>query len=63
MFIGFLRTTECTALSYIQDSDLPTILSYATDGTYQQAMASVENMEALVRRLTHEWENAANMDW
>jgi hypothetical protein len=62
-FIGFLRRTECAALSYIQDSDLPTILSYTTDGTYQQAMGSVENMEALVRRLTREWEQAANMDW
>jgi hypothetical protein len=62
-FIVFLQTSESVALSYIQDSDMPTILSYATDGTYQQAMASVGNMEALVSRLTHEWEQAANMDW
>lgn len=62
-FITFLRSSECTAFQYIQESDLPTILSYATDGTYQQAMASIEDMEVLVKRLTHKWEQAANMDW
>lgn len=62
-FISFLRTSECAAFRYIQESDLPVILSYATDGTYHRALASVEDMEVLVDRLTHECEQAANMDW
>lgn len=39
------------------------ILTYASDGTYEGAMASVEDMECLVERMTHEMDNAANMDW
>jgi len=62
-FVRFLRQSECAAFMYIQESDLPIILSYATDGTYHRALASVDDMEVLVKRLSHEWEQAANMDW
>jgi hypothetical protein len=48
---------------YIQNAGLPIILPYATDGTYERAMASVEDMKCLVASLTREMDNAANMDW
>ena len=63
-FITFLWNSDCgPAFQYIQESDLPAILSYAADGTYQKAMACAEDMEVLIERLTHQWEQAANMDW
>lgn len=48
---------------YLQEAALPIILTYASDGTYDNAMASVEDMEAFIEGLTHEMDNAANMDW
>jgi hypothetical protein len=48
---------------YIQDAALPMILTYASDGTYEGAMTSVEDMEYFIEGLTHEMDNAANMDW
>ena len=48
---------------YLEDSALPTILPMATDGTYDTAMNSVEDMRDLVERLTWSLDNAANMDW
>lgn len=44
-------------------SDLPSILSYATDGTYARAMQSEEDMLSFVDDLTCRFEQAANMDW
>lgn len=48
---------------YLQRSSLPLILTMATDGTYQRAMQSVEDMQELVDHLSREWDRAANMDW
>jgi hypothetical protein len=48
---------------YLEDPDLPVILTYATDGTYATAMSSEEAMEEFVKSLNHEMNNAANMDW
>jgi hypothetical protein len=48
---------------YIQESQLPVILTYVSDGRYAQAMRSIDDMTELVDRLSHEWERAANMDW
>jgi hypothetical protein len=62
-FITFLRSSECAAFLYIQESDLPTMLNYATDGTYQKAMASVDDMHVLLTRLSYKWDQGANMDW
>jgi hypothetical protein len=47
---------------YLQEADLPIILTYASDGTYQGAMTSLEAMESLVEGMTHEIDRAANMD-
>jgi hypothetical protein len=64
-FIHFLwNKSECApAYNYLQESDLPTILTYASDGTYREAMMSVDDMGTLEKRLTLEWNCAANMDW
>jgi hypothetical protein len=48
---------------YIQDACLPLILTFATDGTYENAMYSTEDMERFVNGLTREMDNATNMDW
>jgi len=48
---------------YIQQSGLPLILTMASDGTYAQAMASVNEMTAFVEHLTGQFDQAANMDW
>jgi hypothetical protein len=48
---------------YIQESDLPLILTYAADGTYQKAMNSAKDMEEFVDYLHAQWERAANMDF
>jgi hypothetical protein len=48
---------------YIQDAALPIILPYASDGTYERAMASVADMEWFVEGLTREMDDAVNMDW
>ena len=44
-------------------SDLPSILTYAADGTYARAMRSVDAMKELVEHMTHQFDRAANMDW
>ncbi len=44
-------------------SVLPSILSYATDGTYARVMQSEEDMLSFVDGLTRRLEQAADMDW
>jgi len=44
-------------------SDMPTILPYATDGTYRAAMQSKEEMDQFLEHLMAEHDRAANMDW
>lgn len=48
---------------YIQESGLPTILTFVTDGTYISAMTSTESMTDLVEYLSNLAEQASNMDW
>jgi hypothetical protein len=48
---------------YIQDACLPLILTFASDGTYEDAMQSDEDMERFVHGLTMRLDNAGNMDW
>ncbi|MCZ7662526.1 MAG: hypothetical protein M5U22_06125 [Thermoleophilia bacterium] len=48
---------------YIQKSGLPLILTMAKDGSYFEAMSSVDAMETLVEALTWQFDMAANMDW
>ncbi len=48
---------------YVQQSDLPLILTLAADGTYARAMSSVNEMSKLVDELNWQSDRAANMDW
>lgn len=48
---------------YLHDSELPIILTYATDGTYSNAMSSVEHMGAFLNRELDAWGRAADMDY
>lgn len=48
---------------YIQESNLPLILTMAADGTYAKAMKSNEEMEALVDYMVRQFDRSANMDW
>lgn len=48
---------------YLQDNQIPLILTMASDGTYTQAMSSVRNMNRLVEYLNAEMDRAGDMDW
>ena len=48
---------------YIQDYELPIILSMAEDGTYEKARSSKQTMVEFTERLAREFDDAANMDW
>lgn len=48
---------------YIQDYGLPTILSMATDGTYERARTSEQMMIDFTEQLAGQMDDAANMDW
>lgn len=54
--------TRAPAQVYVQ-TELPLILTHAADGTYAAAMSSSEAMEELVDYLSHQFDQAANMDW
>ncbi len=48
---------------YIQDYELPAILSMSADGTYDRARASDQGMVDFTEGLVAQMDNAANMDW
>lgn len=48
---------------YIQETDLPLILTMAGDGTYVKAMSSIRDMEDFVDYLSNKVDNSRNMDW
>lgn len=48
---------------YIQEYELPAILSMSADGTYERARSSYQEMVNFTERLATEIDNAANMDW
>jgi len=63
-FVEFLWTgAREPAKIYIQESSLPIILPMASDGTYRNAMSSVQEMTDLVMHLSRQHDDAANMDW
>lgn len=48
---------------YIQQSELPVILTMAADGTYANAMRSPEEMKKFVNHMIGSFDRAADMDW
>ncbi len=62
-FILFFWSEASSAKLYVQESDLPLILTLAADGTYRTAMESTESMAEFVKHLIYRFDQAANMDW
>jgi len=63
-FINFLWSgAREPAKHYIQESDLPLILTFANDGTYKRAMASANDMEELIHHLSESMDQSINMDF
>ena len=51
------------AKAYIQESDLPIVLTMASDGTYTEAMQSKMIMQEFIEYMSYRVDQAANMDW
>lgn len=51
------------AKMYIQADGFPSILTFASDGTYERVMASEEDMGDFLEELAARFDQAANMDW
>ncbi|TWU51684.1 hypothetical protein Poly59_32790 [Rubripirellula reticaptiva] len=63
-FVDFLWKGETeTAMHYVQESYLPSILTLAKDGTYAKATNSLEEMNEMIDHLSGQFDRAANMDW
>ncbi|PIO99444.1 hypothetical protein CJ014_09000 [Pleomorphomonas carboxyditropha] len=55
--------SRAPARIYVQEYELPLILTMARDSTYERAITSVENMTLFASHLAGQIDNAANMDW
>ena len=63
-FIQFLMEGSLRpAMYYTQECELPTILTLAASGEYKKAITDMEHMKKFSELLTHEIDNAANMDF
>ena len=63
-FIAHLWTgNRAFAHQHIVEAELPSILTYAADGTDSRAMKSAEAMEEFVTYLVYQVDQSANMDW
>jgi hypothetical protein len=63
-FISFMWSgARAPAKIYIQESELPLILPYASNGKYRTAMTSIEAMTEHIDHLSGEWDRAGDMDW
>jgi hypothetical protein len=58
----YWESNDFPEVIYIK-STLPSILPYASDSTYSNAMASTDDMESFVAYLTGVHDRAANMEW
>lgn len=62
-FIHYLYTTDVAiALEHVQ-SGLPSILTYAADGTYDRVMNTMGHMKEFIEYMNHQVDRSANMDW
>lgn len=63
-FISFLWKDQMEpVMFYTQECELPTILTFAADGTYQEATKSMEKMKEFTEYLMRQIDDASNMDW
>lgn len=63
LFLQFLWSGHCAPAQNYLSSGLPSVLTYAVDGTYTGAMRSVAEMESFVQGLVRQVDRAANMEW
>ena len=62
-FVKHLWSANRAPARHYAASELPTILSMASDGTYARVMQSEVAMRDFVGDLERQFERAANMDW
>lgn len=63
-FIKFLwKGSLEPAMYYVQKCGLPTILTLASDGTYQSATKDMNSMKEYSYHLMRQLDDASNMDW
>lgn len=63
-FIEYLWNSPLKpAMHYTQTRELPSILTFAKNGIYTNAMESVGKMKSFANDLAERFDNAANMDW
>ncbi len=62
-FLQFLWSGPCAPAQHYLSSGVPSILTYAADGTYTNAMRSATEMESFVIGLIDQFDRAANMEW
>ncbi|MEX3960476.1 hypothetical protein [Trinickia sp. EG282A] len=63
LFIAHLWSGTREPARECMESELPTVLTYATDGTYAKVMRSVGLMKEFIDDYVAKQERAANMDW
>ena len=63
LFLQFLWSGPCAPAQHYLSSGLPSILTYAADGTYTNAMRSAADMESFINGLIRQVDRAANMEW
>jgi hypothetical protein len=63
LFLQFLWSGPRAPAQHYLNSGLPSVLTYAVDGTYESAMQSVSNMESFILGFIRQVERAANMEW
>lgn len=51
------------SMYYIQECRLPTILTYAADGSYKSATTDMKSMRKFTKHLFRQFDDSANMDW
>jgi hypothetical protein len=62
-FIKFLHTgKQSAAFKYVQESELPTVLTYVANGKYKLATTSMEAMNALIYETQEQFDRSANME-
>jgi hypothetical protein len=63
LFLQFLWSGPCAPAQSYLISGLPSVLTYAVDGTYTIAMRSVADMESFIHGFIRQVDRASNMEW
>ena len=63
LFMQFLWSGPTAPAQRYLSSGLPSVLTYAVDGTYTSAMRSVADMESFIHGFIRQVDRASNMEW